>query len=531
MAAAADGVVSRPDVGASDNGQVGREPWRASIVNLRRGANRLPARLGAALSGSAGDAGIYAISAIFAAVTIVVSKYADYRDWGMIASGAYGAASLASLGVHLWSRARTRGAGSPASWSRRKTARWRAGTLAFTLVGALVLPLALEVTWTAAGVPGRHAQPEVAVVEKAAYRLTRGEDPYRTSGPVPGACATCVKAGAGGHVPVVARRDGKVLAAGARVPATAGPPAGAGSYKKIFPYLPGMMSFGLLASVHGIGGAGDARIGFAALTLAVVVTALAFWRRWSEPEWRVLQVMTALPTAALALATGGDDIPVLALMLLGAILLARRRPVWAGCALAAAASLKLTAWPMAVLAVFVAYDRRGRRAGGRIVAVMAGILAPVVLSGVAQGPAAFLDDVVRFPLGLAGIATPAASPLPGHLIVSAAPDWKHVFMLVVVFVATAGFAVSVHRHPPRSAADVTRLLGWLSLFAISFAPATRFGYLIYPVNFFVWSWMLGDGASVPPAEMTAGAGQPAASHREVKLEEVEQHLGAARTPV
>ncbi len=482
------------------------------------------------VSDVAGDVVIYACSAVFAVVTVIVSKYADYRDWGMIAGGAYGTASLVSLAIYLHGRARRRTGGiSGASWGH-DVVRWRAVVFVLALLGALALPLALEVAWTATGAPGRHAQPEVSVVEKAAYRLTRGEDPYRVSLPVPAACPKCARgASSGRRFPAVGQVR-TTSRSGAAASGSRGSALGSGSYKKIFPYLPGMMSFGLLSSVHGIGGAGDARIGFGLLTLIVVAAGLAFWRRWREAEWRALQVMTVLPTAALALTTGGDDIPVLALMLLGAILLARRRPVWAGCALAAAASLKLTAWPLAVLAIFIAVDTKGRRASGRIAAVMAGILAPVVLSGVAQGPIAFVDDVVRFPLGLAGIATPAASPLPGHLIVSAAPDWKHVFMLAFVFVGAAGFAVLVRRRPPRSVADVTRLLGWLSLFAIAFAPATRFGYLIYPVNFFVWSWMLSDGTTKASERSAAGLAPEdlAVSHGDVQLEEVEKELGAAR---
>ena len=36
----------------------------------------------------------------------------------------------------------------------------------------------------------------------------------------------------------------------------------------------------------------------------------------------------------------------------------------------------------------------------------------------------------------------------------------------------------------------TSLAGWVMLVAIVFAPATRIGYLLYPINFFVWAHML-----------------------------------------
>ena len=65
------------------------------------------------------------------------------------------------------------------------------------------------------------------------------------------------------------------------------------------------------------------------------------------------------------------------------------------------------------------------------------------------------------------------------------------------------------RHTPRTAADLARLLGWAMAIAILVAPATRIGYLLYPVDFFVWAWLLRSedlGSSVPvSADVGAGA--------------------------
>ena len=75
-----------------------------------------------------------------------------------------------------------------------------------------------------------------------------------------------------------------------------------------------------------------------------------------------MQVLVALPTGALAIVTGGDDLPVLATMLLGFVLAQRRQPVLSGVAMGLAGSLKLTAWPVLLLLAFAERDRAGRKA-------------------------------------------------------------------------------------------------------------------------------------------------------------------------
>ena len=57
----------------------------------------------------------------------------------------------------------------------------------------------------------------------------------------------------------------------------------------------------------------------------------------------------------------------------------------------------------------------------------------------------------------------------------------------------------------------TSLAGWVMLVAILFAPATRIGYLLYPIDFFVWSVMLrqADERELLPADALVLSGQPA----------------------
>ena len=123
---------------------------------------------------------------------------------------------------------------------------------------------------------------------------------------------------------------------------------------------------------------------------------------------------------------------------------------------------------------------------------------PAILPTISANPSAFVENVVRFPLGLAGISSPAQSPLIGHLIVSVFPGIHRLFTLGV---AGAGAAVLLHglvRRTPRTPAALCRLVGWVMTVAILLAPATRVGYMLYPINFFAWSWLLSSEDKVSP---------------------------------
>ncbi len=61
-------------------------------------------------------------------------------------------------------------------------------------------------------------------------------------------------------------------------------------------------------------------------------------------------------------------------------------------------------------------------------------------------------------------------------------------MLGVVGIAVFGLVLV--RYTPRTPAQLARLLAWTMAIAILLAPATRIGYALYPVDFFVWAWLL-----------------------------------------
>src|SRR5580704_17160515 len=180
---------------------------------------------------------------------------------------------------------------------------------------------------------------------------------------------------------------------------------------------------------------------------------MALCRGPTGPRVLALQSMTVLPTAALPLATGGDDVPVAALLLLALVLLQRRRPLWAGITLGVAASMKITAWPLALLAFLVARDKngaRGRRPTLFVLAGIVGVIIPAVLPTATENMSAFIENVVRFPLGLAGIKSPAASPLIGHLIVSLFPGIHRVFTLAIAGVGVLVLGYVLVKRRPKS---------------------------------------------------------------------------------
>ena len=401
------------------------------------------------------DALLYGCSALFAGTTALVMGIPLYRQWGQMAFGPY-AAATALMALVAWRVGRRSGEQDrPAARRRWKMAR----VLAFLIVlfGATVVPLTMEVIWRSEGNAALHVQPEVLVVEQAGDRAAHGKDPYQ-----------------------VIDRDGHILIHESTEPI----------YELYYPYLPGMVVFGFSTGSKVEARLTDARIQFLVFTGLVTLLALSRLRPRTDARFRALQVLTVLPTAALPLATGGDDMPVVAMMLMGLVALQRRRPVLAGLALGAASSLKFTAWPLVVLALWAAYDLGGRRAIGRYALGVVAIAGPVVLPVALRNPSAFIDNVIRFPLGLAGVSSPAASALPGHILVSALPGIHRVYVVVAAVLGVAVLVWYVMRRPPHNAAQVASLTGWVMLIGILLAPATRVGYLLYPINLFVWAWML-----------------------------------------
>jgi hypothetical protein len=269
------------------------------------------------------------------------------------------------------------------------------------------------------------------------------------------------------------------------------------------PYLPIMTLFGIPSEKKHDVALTDARIFFSLVTLLVAGAALFLVPADGRRKMRALQVIAILPTAALPLATGGDDMPVVAFLLLAMVLAQRRQPFASGVVLGIVSAMKFTAWPLAALALFAARNRRGERKPGIMFLGMLVVAGPVVVPFALRGPWAFFDNVVLFPLGLSGVNSPAASPLPGHLIVTAFPFLHRALPLGVGLIGGAILALYLYRRPPQTAAQACNVGGVVMAVITLLAPATRIGYLLYPINFFVWGYLFSDAPGKEDPELDA----------------------------
>ncbi len=339
----------------------------------------------------------------------------------------------------------------------RRIAPRAAATVA--LVGAVLLPLVLL------ALHGRH-QSEVMVVERSAHLMLHSGDPY--------------------------------LAA----------PVRAADYN---PYLPTMAVFGLPRAVLGSAGPaallfGDARIWFALTFLGCM---LGSWWLLRPAHDRApllpLAVLTASPLIGLALAVGGVDLPLIGVCCLAMALAARGRATAAGAVLALACTLKWTAWPALPVATLLIWRLYGRLPAARAALIAVGASAAVVLPFALLDGQEMREQVVRFPLGLAAVQTPAGSPLPGKVLAGLGPT-GHTISLTLLCLGGLAVALWLLAYPPTSAVAACDLLAAGLAIAFVLAPAGRFGYLALPAVLVIWprlasrtvTWRTAEPTVLPP---------------------------------
>ncbi len=267
------------------------------------------------------------------------------------------------------------------------------------------------------------------------------------------------------------------------------------------PYLPVMALFGMARTVLGGGVLTDPRI-WLGVTFAGAF-ALALGSAGAADIWRWTALVTATPLVAFPLAVGGDDLPVLGLICLGLALLWRPgrqpSPVLAGLALGVAAAMKATAWPALVVAVALLAARDGRRAAARFAVTALATFAVLVGPVAAVAPGALVVNTILLPLGLAHVKSGAASPLPGYLLAQTGPAGHAIAVGLLVFAGLA-LALSLVVRPPRDCRSATWriIIGLVLMFTL--APASRFGYYIYPAGLWVWLQVSSLGAGGAPPE-------------------------------
>ena len=387
----------------------------------------------------------YASFAVFAGLTVLLSTEPIHRLWGTWAVCGYGLAAVITL-----------------AWQ----ARGATVALGVSVAGAVIGPLGqLAAT-------GRNL-PEVSVIERAAALLLRHGTPYLSA----------------------AQQAG-------------------GGYSRYNPYLPAMTVFGLPHALFGPGlltdprvWAGAAFVGLCAAAFQVSgLSGTGLSRTGLSRTMHRTAFLVATPLIAFPLAVSGNDLPVLGLLCLGLSYAGRPdpdcrasaparsngagSPVLAGIVLGLAAAMKATAWPALLVACALLAARYGPRAAARFAVAAGAVFAAVLAPWVITGPAALVRNTVLFPLGLSGVRSPAASPLPGHLL-AAAGHPGHV--IAIALLAGAGLAVagSLLLRPPATLAAACRVLaiGLTLMFAL--APASRWGYFVYPAGLLGWLWLSG----------------------------------------
>src|ERR1039458_8962013 len=164
------------------------------------------------------DALLYLLAAVFALGTISLAVSDDYRQWAEMALGPYVVAT-----VICWyaSRRRARRVTVEAGRAGDRLRRYLVLGLLLTVV---LVPLSVEVILRAESTPGAHVQNEVTVIEACADRVAHDKNCYLSN------------------------------------PKSIGTSVTSQSENSFFPYLPGMIPFGLVNATSGPPEFKDARL-------------------------------------------------------------------------------------------------------------------------------------------------------------------------------------------------------------------------------------------------------------------------------
>jgi hypothetical protein len=397
------------------------------------------------------DALLYGLSASFAAVTAGFAGIPLQRTWGETALWGYLVATAVALSLRLR--------------SENHDARSRALLAVAVFAATAAVPLVIAAQLRADGDPGDHAQSEVIIVEEGADALFDGRDPYSVDygdGPL----------------------SDRPLATQVH-----------------FPYMPLMLAFGIPRALAGHVPWADARIWFTIFSLSIALPSLLRIQTSAHARVRTFQVLFALPTGALLLATGGVDIPVIALLLATAVLVERGGTRGAGIVGGLALAMKQTSLLVLPFVALAIADRSSRR---RFVSTTSLVGIGLTLPFALWDLRAFVEDAVLFPLGAGHGVSAAQTPTLGSLLLDLFPSQRGlVTALLVLLILGVAAALLLSGRGNSIAQALTRAAGAF-FFACGFAPAARVGYLVYPANLIVWAIAFGKTEEKAEPDATKG---------------------------
>lgn len=377
---------------------------------------------------------------IFAVANTAVAEFYGYRVWANFAVAGYGLAVVHTGWLTIAAR---RGKALPGALGSRWVGIGAIGLFAMILpLGMLVIRRLTGVDWLVT--PNSWAaQPEVWVIERSAKLLLENGTPYVD-----------------------------VTALGRAV-----------EVNDYTPYGPVMTVFGLPRALLGGGPVAnaltDARWMFALAAVACVL--LTLWLlKWPQIPVSAAQLALACPLTALTWAVAGPDLAIVGLLVLSFALASTGRAVLSGLVLALVVSAKLIVAPAIVVLGVLLITRRGPRALGGFAAALVVTTLVLHVPVYLVDPKAFVEHVFRFPMGIGVIKSPAASPLPGHLIASLGLVGTPV-SFALLGIAAVAILVWLLRRPPATGSDALLRMAVGLVALIMLTPATRYGYLVYPL--------------------------------------------------
>ncbi|HEV3186669.1 MAG TPA: hypothetical protein VGZ04_01325, partial [Acidimicrobiales bacterium] len=138
-------------------------------------------------------------------------------------------------------------------------------------------------------------------------------------------------------------------------------------------------------------------------------------------------------------------------------------------------------------ALLVTRNPEGRSTWRRLLLWIGAIVLVTTVPFVLKAPAAFMSNVFAFPLGLAGVSSPAASALPGHILTTWVPVLGHILAPVALLIGGYFVTKYARAHWPLTLSQLLSVLCVVFTVMMCVATATRAGYVIYPLNFALWA--------------------------------------------